>query len=327
MFKGRRLLTTAMATTYLVAGMVAGNLAAQDAYPSRPVRLLAGVGAGGAPDVVGRLAGQWLSERLGQAFVIENRPGAGGNIATEAVVRAQPDGYTLLIVAPSSAINATLYDKLSFNFIRDIAPVASLLTSPEVLLVHPSVRANSLAELIALAKADPGKLNMASAGNGSGPHLSGVQLMMMSGTTFTHVPYRSGSQALMDVIAGRVELTFVASGFGVEHVRAGTVRALGVTTAGRSGLMPDVPAIGETLRDYESGTWFGLGAPRETPVAIIEKLNSEINAILADPKVKARIAELDGAALPGPPAAFAKIIADETERKRKIIRAAGIKLE
>lgn len=301
--------------------------AAQDAYPTRTVRILAGVGAGGAPDVVARLAGQWLGERLGQTFVVENRPGAGGNLATEAVVRAAPDGYTLLIVAPSAAINATLYEKLNFNFIRDIAPVGALFRSPEVLLVHPGVQAKSLGDLIAVGKSNPGKLNMASAGSGSGPHLSGVLLMMMSGASFTHVPYRSGGQALTDVIAGRVELTFVASGFGVEHVRAGTLRALGVTTEVRSVLMPGVPAIAEVLPGYESATWFGLGAPRDTPAAIIERLNASINAILADPKAKARIAELDGTPIGGAPAAFAELIARETERKRQIIRSAGIKIE
>lgn len=311
----------------LLAAQLAGaaTVAAQAGYPSRPVRILAGVGPGGAPDVVARLAGQWLGERLGQSFIIENRPGAGGNLAVEAVVRAEPDGHTLLIVAPSAAINATLYDKLNFNFIRDIAPVAALFKSPEVLLVHPALPAKTLADLIAEGKVNPLKLNMASAGNGSGPHLSGVLLMMMSGASFTHVPYRSGAQALTDVIAGRVELTFVASGFGVEHVRTGTLRALGVTTAARSQLMPDVPAIAEILPGYESGTWFGLAAPRETPVAIIDRLNKEINAILADPKVKVRIAELDGVPISGPPAAFAKLISDETENKRKIIQTAGIK--
>jgi len=305
----------------------AATVEAQAGYPSRSVRILAGVGPGGAPDVVARLAGQWLSERLGQTFLVENRPGAGGNLAVDNVVRAEPDGHTLLIIAPSAAINATLYEKLTFNFMRDIAPVAALLKSPEVLLVHPALPAKTLSDLIDHGKANPGKLNMASAGTGSGPHLSGVLLMMMSGASFTHVPYRSGAQALTDVIAGRVELTFVASGFGAEHVRAGTLRPLGVTTDARSVLMPEVPAIGEILPGYESGTWFGLGAPRDTPVAIIDRLNKEINAILADPKVKIRIAELDGVPMPGPPSAFAKLIADETAKKRKIIQTAGIKPE
>ena len=324
MMISRRLLTTALLSTTLVGAL---PLAAQDAYPSRPVRILAGVGPGGAPDIVARLAGQWLGERLGQSFVVENRPGAGGNLAAEAVVRAAPDGYTLLIAAPSAAINATLYEKLSFSFIRDIAPVVALFTSPEVLLVHPSVRAESLTELIDLGKANPGKLNMASAGIGSGPHLSGVLLMMMSGASFTHVPYRSGGQALTDVIAARIELTFVASGFGVEHVRSGTLRALGVTTKSRSGLMAEVSTIAEVLPDYESGTWFGLGAPGQTPMAVINRLNFTINALLADSKVRSRISELDGTVLGGPPAAFGKLIADETEKKRQIIRAAGIKIE
>ena len=300
---------------------------AQNSYPDRPVKLVAGVGPGGAPDVIGRLVGQWLSEKLGQSFIIENRPGAGGNIATEAVVRAAPDGYTLLMIAPSAAINASLYKNLKFNFIRDIAPVASILMSPEVLVVHPALKAKTLAELVAYAKANPAKLNMASAGNGSGPHLSGVLLMMMSGSSFTHVPYRSGSQALNDVIAGRVDFTFVASGFGVEHVRAGTVRALGVTTENRSQLMADVPAIAEVLPGYESKTWFGIGAPKGTPPAIIEKLNTTINAILSEPKAKARIAELDGWVLSGSPADFAKLIADETDKKRKVIAQSGISLD
>lgn len=299
----------------------------QEVYPSRAVKIVAGVGPGGAPDVVARLVGQWLSEKFGQPFVIENRPGAGGNIATEAVVRATPDGYTLLIIAPSAAINATLYENLKFNFVRDIAPVASIFTSPEVMVVHPSVPAKTLTELVAYAKSHPGKLNMASAGNGSGPHLSGVLLMMMSGANFTHVPYRSGAQALSDLIAGRVDLTFVASGFAVEHIKAGNVRALGVTTNNRSQLLPDVPAITEAFPGYESGTWFGLGAPKDTPAVIIEKLNSAINAILAEPKAKARIAELDGWVLTGTPESFGKLIVDETAKKAKIIKESGIKLE
>lgn len=323
MSRGRMLLAV-----FFMAPFVASiPVAAQDSYPSRSVRLVAGVGAGGAPDVVARLVGQFLSERLGQPFVIENRPGAGGNLATEAVVRAAPDGYTLLMAAPSSAINATLYENLKFNFIRDIAPVATIFTSPEVLVAHPSVPVKTLGELVAYARNNPGKLNMASAGNGSGPHLSGVLLMMMSNTSFTHVPYRAGSQALSDLIAGRVDITFVASGFAVEQIKAGNVRALGVTTENRSQLLPDVPAIAETFPGYESGTWFGIGAPKETPAAIITKLNSEINAMLADPRAKARIAELDGWPLAGTPEAFGKLIASETEKKAKIIKASGIKLE
>ena len=305
----------------------AGPVAADESFPSRPIRLIAGVGAGGAPDIVARLVGQFLSERLGQTFVIENRPGAGGNIAAEAVVRSAPDGYTLLIAAPSSAINATLYENLKFNFIRDIAPVAAIFTSPEMLVASPSAPAGTLSELVSYAKKNPGKLNMASAGNGSGPHLSGVLLMMMSDSVFTHIPYRSGSEALSDVIAGRVDFTFVASGFAVEQIKAGKIRGLGVTTNSRSLLMPDVPAISESFPGYESGTWFGLGAPRATPTSIIEKLNREVNAMLADPKAKARIAELDGVPLPGSPDDFGKLVADETDRKAKIIKASGVKLE
>jgi tripartite-type tricarboxylate transporter receptor subunit TctC len=325
----RRLCLASLLATHFSGAIVMSAVPAfaQDSYPSRTVKLVAGVGPGGAPDIVARLVGQWLSERLGQTFVTENRPGAGGNIATEAVVRAAPDGYTLLMIAPSSAINATLYENLKFNFIRDIAPVASIFTSPEVLVVNPSVPAKSLVELIAYARSNPGKLNMASAGNGSGPHLSGALLMMMSNTNFTHVPYRSGSDALSALIAGRVDLTFVASGFAVEQIKAGNVRALGVTTEGRSQLLPDVPAIAEVLPGYESGTWFGIGAPKDTPASIIEKLNSEINAILGQPAVKARIAELDGWVLTGAPQAFGKLIADETEKKAKIIKAGGIKIE
>ena len=305
----------------------AGPVAADESFPSRPIRLIAGVGAGGAPDIVARLVGHFLTERLGQTFVIENRPGAGGNIAAEAVVRALPDGYTLLIAAPSSAINATLYENLRFNFVRDIAPVAAIFTSPEMLVASPSAPAGTLGELVAFAKKNPGKLNMASAGNGSGPHLSGVLLMMMSDSVFTHIPYRSGSEALSDVIAGRVDFTFVASGFAVEQIKAGKIRGLGVTTHSRSLLMPDVPAISESFPGYESGTWFGIGAPRGTPSSIIEKLNREVNAMLADPKAKARIAELDGVPLPGSPEDFGKLVADETERKAKIIKASGVRLE
>jgi tripartite-type tricarboxylate transporter receptor subunit TctC len=313
--------------TLLVPLLATSPALAESGYPNRPVRILAGVAAGGAPDIVARLVGQWLGDRMVRSFIVDNRPGAGGNLATEAVVRAEPDGYTLLLFAPSSAINATLYENLAFNFIRDIAPVASIMRSPEVLVVHPSVPAKTLPEFITYAKANAGKLNMASAGNGSGPHLSGVLLMMMSGTTFSHIPYRSGAQALTDLIAGRVDLTFVSSGFAVEHIRAGKVRALGVTTETRSQLLPDVPAISEFLPGYESSTWFGLGAPKDTPTGLVEKLNREVNAALSQPDVKARINSLDAVPFPGTPAQFGKFIAEETEKKRKIIKGAGIKLQ
>ena len=316
---------------HLAAGAAAlpavSRVARAQAYPTRPVRIIVPFAPAGSADIVARLIGQWLSERLGQPFVIENRPGAGTNIGTEAVVRAPADGYTLLLVGSSSAINATLYDKLTFNFIRDIAPVASIIRQPNVMLVNPSVPAKTVPEFIAYAKADPGKINMASAGNGSSSHVFGELFKMMAGVNIVHVPYRGGAPALTDLLAGQVQATFVPVPASIEYVRAGKLRALAVTTTTRSDALPDIPTVGDFVRGYEASGFVGLGAPKNTPAEIIEKLNKEINAALADPKIKARLADLGGTVLPGSPAEFGKLVADETEKWGKVIRAANIKPE
>ena len=296
-------------------------------YPTRPVRIIVGLTAGSASDIVARLVGQWLSERLGQPFVIENRPGAGTNIAAEAVVRATPDGYTLLLVASPNAINASLYDKLSFNFIRDIAPVAAISREPNVVVVNPSVPTKTVPEFIAYAKANSGRINMASAGNGSTSHLAGELFKRMTDVNLVHVPYRGGGPALTDLLAGQVQVFFPPMVVPIGQVRAGKLRALAVTTATRSEALPDIPTVGEFVPGYEASVWFGLGAPTSTPAEIIDKLNLETNAALADPKIKARMAESGGNALAGSPADFAKLIADETEKWAKVIRAANIKAE
>jgi tripartite-type tricarboxylate transporter receptor subunit TctC len=305
----------------------ASRFAWAQTYPTRPVRIIVGLAPGGSNDILARLMGQWLSERLGQPFVIENRPGAGGNIATEAVVRAPADGYTLLMLGPSSAINAALYDKLNFVLLRDIAPVVPFLRGSEVLVVNPSVPAKSVPELIAYAKANPGKLNVASAGNGSNPHLAGELFKMMAGVDLVHVPYRSGGAALTALLAGQVQVMFAGTASSIEHIRGNKVRALAVTTATRSDAFPDIPTVGEFVPGYESSTWFGLGAPKSTSAEIIETLNKEINAALVDPKMKARIADLGGTPFPGSPAAFGKHLADETEKWAKVIKFAGLKAQ
>ena len=316
---------------HLAAGAAAlpavSRAAWAQAYPSRPVRIVVGLTAGSASDIVARLVGQWLSERLGQPFVIENRPGAGSNIAAEAVVRSPPDGYTLLLTASPNAINASLYEKLSFNFIRDIAPVAGISREPNVVVVHPSVPTRTIPELIAYAKANPGRINMASAGNGTTSHLAGEMFKMMAGIDIVHVPYRGGGPALTDLLAGQVQVFFPPTVLPIAQVRAGKLRALAVTTATRSEVLLDIPTVGEFVPDYEASVWFGLGAPKGTPAEIIDKLNREINAALADPKIKARIAESGGVALAGSPTDFGKVIADETEKWGKVIRAANIKPE
>jgi tripartite-type tricarboxylate transporter receptor subunit TctC len=294
-------------------------------YPTRPVRLIVGFAAGGGVDIVARLMGQWLSERLGHQFVVENRPGAGGNIANEAVVRAPPDGYTLLLVGLNSAINATLYEKLNFNFIRDIAPVAT--RQPLLMLVNPSVPVKTVPEFIAYAKANSGNINMASAGNGTGPHLAGELFKMMAGVNMVHVPYRGGAPALTDLIAGQVQVMFIGPTGVIEYIQSGKLRALGVTTATRSDELPDIPTVGDFVPGYESSQWFGLGAPRNTPPAIIDKLNKGINAGLAEPKLKARFAKLGNTVLPLSPADFGRLIAGETEKWGKVVRAANIKPE
>jgi tripartite-type tricarboxylate transporter receptor subunit TctC len=314
---------------HLAAGAAAlpavSRVARAQIYPSRPVRIVVGLTAGSASDIVARLVGQWLSERLGQPFVIENRPGAGTNIAAEAVVRSAPDGHTLLLCASPNAINASLYDKLSFNFIRDIAPVAAINREPNIVVVNPSVPTRTFAEFIAYAKANPGRINMASAGSGTTSHLAGELLKMMTGVNLLHVPYRGGAPALTDLLAGQVQVFFPPMVVPIAQVRAGKLRALAVTTATRSEALPEVPTVGEFVTDYEASVWFGLGAPKGTPAEVIDKLNHEINAGLADPKIKTRIAESGGHALAGLPADFGKLIADETEKWGKVIRAANIK--
>jgi tripartite-type tricarboxylate transporter receptor subunit TctC len=299
--------------------------ASAQSYPSRPVRIMVGAAPGGAFDILARLMGQWLSEQLAQPIVIENRPGAGSNIATEVVVRAPADGHTLLLVSGANAINATLYDKLNFNFIRDVAPVAGIVRQPQVMLVHPSFPAKTVPDFIAFARANPGKINMASAGNGTGPHLAGELFKMMTGVNIVHVPYRGGAPALADLISGQVQVMFIGPIEVIEQIRDGRLRALAVTTATRSAALPDLPMVGDFVAGYESSGWFGIGAPKNTPVEVIGKLNSRINAALADPKIKARLADLGATPLPGSPADFGRLIAEETEKWGKVIRAGNIK--
>ena len=297
------------------------------AYPTKPVRMFVGFAAGGGTDILARLIGQRLSERLGQQFIVENRPGGNSNIATEAVVRAPPDGYTLLVVDNSPAINASVYEKLNFNFIRDIAPVASIARAGYVMEVSPSVPAKTVPEFIAYAKANPGKLNMASAGIGGGPHLCGELFKMMTGINLVHVPYRGGAPAVTDLIGGQVQVLFVGLLASTEYIRTGQVRALAVTTATRSEVLPDIPSLSEFLPGYEADDWKGIVAPKNTPPEIIDKLNKEINAGLADPKLKARFAELGSPALPGSPTDFGKLIADDIEKWAKVVKFAGIKAD
>jgi tripartite-type tricarboxylate transporter receptor subunit TctC len=296
-------------------------------YPSRPVRIVVAFTAGGVNDILARLMGQWLSERLGQPFIVENRPGAGTNIGTEAVVRAVPDGYTLLLVSPANAINTTLYDKLNFNFMRDIAPVAGIIRFPNVVVVNPSLPIKTIPELIAYAKANPGKLNMASGGNGSAGHVSGELFKMMAGVNMLHVPYRGSGPALTDLIGGQVQVTFDPLPSSIEIIRTGKLRALAVTTSMRSQVLPDIPTAADFVPSYEASTFHGIGLPKSTPADIVEKLNKEINAALADPKMKSQLAHLGGTVLAGSPADFVKLIAEETEKWAKVIKSAGIKPE
>src|SRR5262245_3911460 len=297
------------------------------AYPTRPVRIVAPTAPGGAPDIIARLIGQWLSERLGQPFIIENRPGAGTNIGTEAVVRAPPDGYTLLLVSTTNAINATLYDRLNFDFLRDIAPVASVMRYPYVMVVNPSVPAKSVPEFTAYAKANPGKINLGSPGIGTSPHVAGELFKMMAGVDMVHVPYRGGGPAFNDLLGGQVQVMFPTTVGSIGYIRDGRLRALAVTTATRSDALPDIPTVGEFMPRYEASGWNGIGAPRNTPTEIVGKLNKEVNAALDDPKMKARLADLGGSVLPGSPSDFGKLIADDTEKWGKVIRAANIKPE
>jgi tripartite-type tricarboxylate transporter receptor subunit TctC len=313
----------------LAAGAAAlpavSHFAWAQSYPTRPVRLVVGFPPGGGTDIIARLIGQWLSERLGQQLVIENRPGAGSNLATEGVVRAAADGYTLLLVSAAHAINATLYDRLNYNFLRDIAPVAGVIRVPNLMEVNPSLPPKSVPEFIAYAKANPGKVNYASGGNGTAQHLAGELFKIMTGVDMVHVPYRGDAPALTDLIGGQVQVMFGNMPSSIEHIRAGKLRPLAVTTAARSEALPDLPPVGDFVPGYEASTWQGLGAPGNTPAEIVDKLNKEINAALSDPKIKARLADLGGTVLSGSPADFGRLIADETEKWGKVIRAANIK--
>ena len=314
---------------HLAAGAAAlpaaSRIARAQAYPSRPARIVVPFAAGGSTDIIARLIGQWLSERLGQQFVIENRPGAGSNIGTEVVVNAPPDGYTLLLVGASSAINATLYEKLSFNFLRDIAPVSGIISIPFIMAVNPSFPAKTVSEFIAYARANPGKVNMASGGNGTAGHLSGELFKMMAGINMVHVPYRGEAPALTDMLGGQVQAMFGTMPASIEYVRAGKLRPLAVTSARRSELLPDLPTVGDFVPGYETSAWQGVGAPKNTPAEIINKLNKEINAGLADPKIKTRVADMGGTVLAGSPADFGKLIADETEKWGKVVKFSGAK--
>jgi len=301
------------------------HVARAQAYPTRPVRIIVGFPAGGATDILARLTGQWLSDRLGQQFIVENRAGAGGNIGTEAVVKAPPDGYTLLQIATPNGLNAALYPNLSFDFVRDIAPIIGIMRTSYAIVVHPSVPAATVPEFIAYAKANPGKINMASAGNGTPQHIFGEIFKMMAGVDLTHVPYRGGAPATTDLLGGQVQVIFSPLPESIEHIKAGKLRPLAVTTATRLDVLPNTPAVQEFLPVYEGTGWLGLGAPRNTPAEIIDRLNKEMTAGLADPKIIARISELGGTVLGGSPAVFGKIIADDVENWVKVIKFANIK--
>src|SRR5262245_10384498 len=316
---------------HLVAGAAAlpvvPRIAWAQAYPSRPVRIIVGLPIGGSADITARLIGQWLSERFGQQFLIENRPGAGTNVATEAVVRAAPDGYTLLLALTPNAINATLDDKLNFDFIRDIVPVAGIIRQPLVMLVNPAFPAKTVAEFIAYAKVNPSKISMASAGNGTSGHVTGELFKMMAGINMLHVPYRGGVPALTDLLGGQVQVLFDPVASSTEYIKAGKLRALGVTSMTRLDPFPDIPLVGDTVPGFEASAFSGVGAPKNTPNEIVDTLNKEVNAALADPKTKARLVDLGGMMLSGSPADFGNFIAAETEKWGKVIRAAGIKAE
>jgi len=304
-----------------------GATAHADNYPNRPVRWVVGYPAGGTTDIVARIIGQWLSERLGQQFIIENKAGAGNNIATEAVVNSPPDGYTVLLVNPANAINASLYPKLSFTFLRDIMPVAGIMRVPNVMEIHPSIPANTVAEFIAYTKANPGKVNWATSGNGTSVHLSGELFKMMTGADITHIPYKGSAPALTDMISGTVHVMFDNMPSSLPHIQAGKLRALAVTTAKRSDALPNVPTVAEAVPGFEASAFFGMGVPKGTPPEIIEKLNKEINAALSDPRMKAKLAELGGMLIPGTPEDFGKLVADETEKWAKVVKAANVRLD
>ena len=303
-----------------------GSAAAQN-YPTRPVKWVVGYPPGGATDIIARLIGQRMSERLGQQFVIENKPGAGNNIATESVINAEPDGYTILLVNPANYINASLYGNLKFNVVRDIAPIAAFNRVPNVMTVAKDVPAQTVAEFIAYVKANPGKVNLASSGNGTSVHLSGEMFMMMSGVKMQHIPYRGAAPAITDMLGGQVQLIFDNMPSILQHVRAGSLRALAVTSTARSSLLPDVPVLADTVPGFEASALFGAGAPKNTPKEIIEKLNTAFNEVLAEPAIRAKLIDLGGEPLPGPPEAFGKMIVAETEKWEKVVKAAGLKVE
>jgi tripartite-type tricarboxylate transporter receptor subunit TctC len=329
--KGKAMKLVRRRFLHLAAGAAAlpaaSRIARAQTWPARPVRIIVGFAAGGSLDILARLMGQWLSERLGQPFLIENRTGAGSNIATEAVVRAPADGYTLLMCGTVNAVNATLYDKLNFIFLRDIAPVASIIRVPQVLDVNPSVPARTAGEFIAYAKANPGRLNMGSGGIGSPQHAAGELFKMMTGINMVHVPYRGGAPAVADLLGGQVQVMFDVMPESIEYIRAGRLRPLAVTTATRFSGLPEIPTLSEFVPGYETSYWYGVGVPKNTPAQIIDKLNKEINAALADPKIKARLADLGGTPIAGSPDDFAKLIADDTEKWGKVVRAANLRAD
>jgi len=316
---------------HLAAGVAAlpavSRIAWAQAYPTRPVRIIVGFAPAGGTDIVARLIGQWLSERLGQSFVIENRPGGSGNVGVDAVVRAAPDGYTLLLVSAPNAINATLYGKLNFNFIRDIAPVAGIGAVPNLIVLHPSVPAKTVSELIVYAKANPGKVNTASGGIGTPQHVAGELFKMMTGTNIVDVLYRGTAPAFSDLLGGRVQMMFATMPSSIEYVRAGKIRPLAVTTATRLSLLPDIPTVSETVPGFEARSWYGIGAPKNTPAEIVDRLNKEINAALSDPKILARLSELEASPIAGSPADFGKLIAEETEKWGKVVKFSGAKAD
>ena len=319
-------------TCLTLLGVLAASLAGLGSalavdYPTRPVRWIVPYPAGGATDILARLLGNKLSERLGQQFIIENKAGAGNNIGTEVVVNAAPDGYTILLVNPANAINASLYAKLNFNFIRDITPIGGITRTPNIMTVGKDVPAKTVAEFIEYAKANPGKVNMASSGNGTSVHLSGELFMAMTGVKMQHVPYRGAAPALTDMLSGQVQVMFDNMPSVISHIKAGSLRALAVTTASRSQELPDVPTVAETVKDYEASAWFGIGAPKGTPREIIEKLNKEVNEILVEPAMKARLAELGGVPMVGTPEDFGKIVQSETDKWEKVVKFSGVKVD
>jgi tripartite-type tricarboxylate transporter receptor subunit TctC len=318
----REVLRLAVASVALPA---LSRIAQAQSYPSRPVRIVSISAAGGTSDITTRLMGQWLSERLGQSFIVENRPGAGGNIAAELVAKSPPNGYTLLAVGSNLMIGASLYDKLGYDLIRDIAPIGGISRETPIMLVHPSVPASTVPEFIAYAKAHPGKINMASAGTGSGPHMSGELFKMMTGVNMVHVPYRGGGPALIDLLAGQVQVMFPGTTASIAYIRAGKLRPLAVTTATRSQVLPDLPTVGDFVPGYEASATFGLGAPGGTPAEIIDRLNGEINAALANVSIKARIADSGASVLAGSPAEFGRLIADEVKKWAKVVKFSGAK--